>query len=342
VRGFFVDCRGGRFAVKAAVTVDATGEAELARAAGARMVPYLEIDSGQGVDTRYRTPKVPEGMIRDWYMKKRYPRFWNDTIYYALVADVDLPAYRRSMKKKVRMPARDAKFCKKHYGGFPMPMWQALAAARRRGADPFSGQLGKDVSYFFVCDAWPDYGGVTAMRIGVTGALDSSDPVQVSRVQDEVRAAAFRMVMFMRKHAAGWDKAYIAAAAPYFSFRGGPHVEGEHTLTVEEMFEGRKCRDALYRNIHEMNHHGDPSGFDVPYGCATPKGLEGILVCGRGAAYQRRGHEPTGFRARPAMMLFGQCVGTAAAYAALDGGTKKVDIRKVQARLRKDGVEVGR
>ena len=47
-------------------------------------------------------------------------------------------------------------------------------------------------------------------------------------------------------------------------------------------------------------------------------------------------------RARPSMMVFGQCVGTAAAIAALDGvATRDLDIRKAQKRLLEDGIFLG-
>ncbi len=98
----------------------------------------------------------------------------------------------------------------------------------------------------------------------------------------------------------------------------------------------------LFRNTHDHDHGGDASGFDVPYGITLPKGIEGLLVCGRGAAYLRRGHDPTGMRARPSMMVFGQAVGTAAAIAAIDGmRPRNVDIKKVQRRLVEDGIFLG-
>jgi hypothetical protein len=157
----------------------------------------------------------------------------------------------------------------------------------------------------------------------------------------QLRSRAFRIVAFLRQHVRGFERAYLLSCAP-LSFRGGPHIEGDRTLTVEDMFEGRKAPDALYRNIHERLHGGEASGYDVSLSCALPTGIEGLLVCGRGAAYQRRGHDPSGMRARPAMMVFGQAIGTAAAVAALDGVTpRQVNVRKVREALRKSGLAIG-
>jgi hypothetical protein len=105
-----------------------------------------------------------------------------------------------------------------------------------------------------------------------------------------------------------------------------------------------KFDDTLYRNIHlgQESHGGEPSGFDVPYRAVLPKNVDGLLVCGRGVAYLRRGHDPCAMRARPAMMVLGQAVGTAAAIAALDNSApKSVDIKKVQRRLVSDGIYLG-
>jgi hypothetical protein len=80
----------------------------------------------------------------------------------------------------------------------------------------------------------------------------------------------------------------------------------------------------------------------VPLGSLLPKRIAGLLVCGRGAAYLRRGHDPSGLRARPSMMIFGEAAGTVAAVAARAGvSPKRVDIRKVQRLLLKSGIFLG-
>ena len=180
------------------------------------------------------------------------------------------------------------------------------------------------------------------MHISCSGAVDASDAAQVSRIEGVLRAQGVRAVAFYRAHAPGFANACLIASSAFLGWRGGPHIAGDHTLTLEEAFGGRMCDDVLYRNIHEHEHGGAASGFDVSYGITLPKGIDGLLVCGRGAAYFRRGHEPTGMRARPAMMVFGQCVGTAAALAALDSVMPRdLDIRKAQKQLIGDGVFLG-
>lgn len=191
--------------------------------------------------------------------------------------------------------------------------------------------------------AFHRYGdGVVGLHITCRGAIDAGDPVQISRLEGRMREQAMKAVLFYRHYVPGFRRAYLLTCSAFLGMRGGSHIDGEHTLTPDEAFAGRKCADVLFRNTHEREHGGDPSGFDVPYGIVLPKEIDGLLVCGRGAAYLRRGHDPTGMRARPSMMVFGQAVGTAAAVAALDDLLpKEVDMQKVQRRLVADGIHLG-
>ena len=67
-----------------------------------------------------------------------------------------------------------------------------------------------------------------------------------------------------------------------------------------------------------------------------------MLVTGRGAAYVRRGHDPSGMRARPSMMTLGQATGIAAALTAKTGVTPKtLDIKTLQRALVNQGLHLG-
>jgi hypothetical protein len=161
-------------------------------------------------------------------------------------------------------------------------------------------------------------------------------------LESALREQAFETVEFMRKHAPGFEKAYLMFTSPFYGTRGGPCIEGEYTLTVEDCFEGRKFQDVMYRNTHEALHGGDESGFDVPYGICLPKKVDGLLVTGRGAAYIRRGHDPSGMRHRASMMALGNAVGTAAALTVKECTTPKLlEVNKLQKELLKQSFYLG-
>lgn len=342
VKGIFVECKGGRSAVLAKVVIDGTGDADIARRAGAPIIPYLAIAPGKGIDPRFKTKAIPQGMLRDMSMNREYPQYYNDTDLLCIMANVDRKAYMRFLKRPVRLSAADKKLGRRYFPNLPKALWPAFCAAWRKGPLPEFLPKTKIQVYTSILRPLLDYGGVFGFRVSSRGAIDASDPVLLSRLGGEMRARAFEGAEYLKKNIPGCENAYLLTTSSFLGFRGGPHIDGEHTLTVEEMFAPTRFDDVLYQNIHEMNHGADPSGFDVPYRAVLPRGIDGLLVCGRGAAYQRRGHEPTGMRCRPSMMVLGQTVGTAAAIAALDKvALRKVNIKKVQRRLVRDGIVLG-
>lgn len=337
VKGLFVECKSGRVAVKAKVTVDGTGEAEIARRAGAPMREYLAPDEAH------------EGMIRGKFNDKAYPTFWNDTQLLCIVAGAEVKRYLDFTNEDISLTDVEKAWLAKHqrFDSCPGSLIRVLCKAWENGDFPadveVAPNVGVTVRLFRIAEQRLTYGSdILGFRVDCRGAINCSDAMQLSRMEAVMRDMAFRMVRFHQKYVPGFERAYLATCSPFLGMRGGPHIEGEHTLALEESWEGRKCDDVLYRNVHEQNHGGDPSGFDVPYGICLPKNIDGLLVCGRGAAYLRRGHDPTGMRARPSMMVFGQTVGTAAAIAALDNVTpRNVDTKKVQKRLMADGIFLG-
>ena len=332
VRGLFVECKSGRVAVKAKVTIDGTGDAEIAYRAGAALVPFMPVETAH-----------PD-YFRPAYVSESHPRHYNDTQLLCLVAGVNLEKFKAFCEQDSPMTDGDREWGEQTglLKAFPSGLIPALRRAEASGDFSPKGEILPNVR-LSTSGRFGDYGsGVVPLHITCAGAIDASDPKQLSLLEGEMRAQAFRTVRFYQQNAPGFENAYLLVCAPFLGMRGGPHIEGEYTLTPEDAFAGLKCEDVLFRNIHVHNLGGDASGFDVPYAITVPREIDGLLVCGRGAAYLRRGHDPTGMRARPSMMVFGQCVGTAGALAVLDGETpKSVDIKKVQRRLIADGIVLG-
>jgi hypothetical protein len=336
LRGLFVETVSGRVAVKAKVTVDGTGSGAIAERAGAGMVAYLE-----------PWDEYAE-YIRPPYLRKDDATHYNDTGLLCAAGGIDKAAYQAFAEADAELSEEDTAWAEKRGmlreppRGYP----RGLVAALRRADEDGSYRPRDEVEPGVRMSTTHQFGGpddaLGVFAVICTGAVDAGDHAQVSRIEGAMRAQAFKAVAFYRANAPGFETAYLAFCAPFLGWRGGPHIEADHTLTPEECFSGALFDDVLYRNIHEHEHGGAASGFDVPYSITLPKGIDGLLVCGRGAAYLRRGHDPSGMRARPSMMVFGQCVGTAAAVAAQDGATPRtVDIKKVQRRLVEDGINLG-
>ncbi|MAG37240.1 MAG: hypothetical protein CL878_13480 [Dehalococcoidia bacterium] len=330
--GLFVEGKSGRVAVQAKVVVDATADVDIARRAG---VPIIAA-----------TPPDPSlaPLVRPPLLEPEY-RVWNDTGLFYLVANIDFDAYQAFADSRVTLGEGDREWLRgRNPGGFPQPLLPLLRQAWESGEYRHMQDLEPTV-HMASRGTHIHYGnGLAGNHVTVRGEIRREDMEQHSRLEAALRKHIFETVQFYRRHVPGFEQAYLLCVAPYFGARGGPCIEGEHTLTVQEAYTGRKFDDVMFRNIHEglPMHGGEPSGHDVPYRMIQPKGLDGLLVTGRGAAYIRRGHDPTGMRSRPSIMMLGEATGIAAALAARAGATPKtLDVRQLQQALLRQGFHLG-
>ena len=182
------------------------------------------------------------------------------------------------------------------------------------------------------------------LRLGLKGQFEHHSTLQMSSIETILRKRAFERVLKMREGVPGCEHAYLLATASYLGGRGGACIEGEHTLTLYEAYDGTKFDDVLYRVIFRrpfVTGH-NKYGFEVPYRILLPKGIDGLLVTGRGASYIRRGHDGPGIRPRLSMMTLGEATGTAAALAVRDGCTPRaLDVKLLQSELVAAGIPVG-
>jgi hypothetical protein len=180
--------------------------------------------------------------------------------------------------------------------------------------------------------------GVAFMRYNVLGQFHSDDWRQMSALEAGIREHAWEFVRFIRDHIPGCKQVQLLFVSPFLGGRGGACIAGEHTLTVQDALNGRRFEDAILTVKQPGLQAEGESVFDFPYRMLLPKGLDGLLVTGRGASYLRRGHNPSVFRARDLMLTLGQVVGEAAALCVKKGCTpRNLDVRILQAALRKQG-----
>ncbi len=128
-------------------------------------------------------------------------------------------------------------------------------------------------------------------------------------------------------------------------------IIGEYTLTTQDILNQRTHPDTISQHVSNFDAAAFPDSamllvydmkgpdfhVDMPYRCLLPKGLDGILVIGLGASAER--DAMTLVRMRPDLQNQGYAAGMAAAMAAkLEGHTGKIDIKKVQQQVVKEGV----
>jgi len=295
VVGLYVENKSGRQAIPAAVVIDATGEADVARRAGAPVnYPDPEImERGRTMGIQFVVGGV------DW---DRH----------------DAPDPQRALErygKAVEQAGQDDEFA-------PMREVADLCTLHgfeyRRGgprcAGMATGYIGVD---------WPDH-------------INQGDGAHISRMEVEMRQYCFETAAFWKKRVPGFEDSYLLSIAPFLGSRGGPAIDGEVTLTQEDIDAERTFDDVVFIYLY---WRADPPGrMDFPYRALLPREIDGLLATGRSAA-RRPGSL---MRARPVMMQMGEAAGTAAALAARGAVTpRELDVCTLQLALLDAGFHLG-
>jgi len=327
VRGLFVENKSGRRAVLAKVVIDATGEADVARRTEAPILypktSYREVDG-----------HAPTGM----------------GLYY-LVGGIDwdrFDAFRRDGEPG----ADDLEWGRKTLG-------EGLTDAHRpvlhvlRQAHEKAGYHPR--SHVMLGDARVGINGGGIGKMGVNGVghgqvapdrveeLDASDGLHVSALEGALRARIFKTFQFWRTYVPGFENTCLLAIAPFLGSRGGPCIEGEYTLTMDDCRAGRRFDDVMYlygefRALHWTCEHGGCRWTDMPYRAMLPKKIDGLMAVGRSAS----GIPDTLLRNRMAAKVMGQACGIAAAMAATrDLSPRQLDVKEFQTALLDAGFYLG-
>lgn len=346
VRGLFVETCSGRVAIRAKVVIDGTGQALVAARAGAPMVYKVGDIFCKGVVLRFYTHPEHEN--------------WNDTELYYLMAGVDMDAFRAFSGRQVSLRGEDAAFQRGEQREDPLwnvynqeppaPIIPLLRRAAQRGEYLHKSFIDDRVMMVTKLQDMRDYGrGIVGAYVWCGGEFDISNVKQKTRLERTLRKQAFDTVQFLRRRVPGFGQAWLLATPAFIGARGGPFIDGEHVLTPQEMIDGARFPDALFRDLGnpiikqylKQPWPGNPGGHDVPYRMILPKKIDGLLVIGRGAAYLRRGHDPGGGRRRSMQMHLGEAAGLAAALSVRRRVTPRhLDIRLLQRELRKAGFPV--
>ena len=312
VKGLYVETVSGRKAVRAQVTIDATGEAAVAARAGCPML--------RPSDERPR--KILDAVER---MKPTYPTFGGAEMAkvmgipsmggYVLIGGVDTKAYTTHEEKS----------------GAPCVVGE-IDFSRRTEDIEGVGQIEFQLNRGCVSAE-----GLAGLRLEIKNVPDAGDADVLSRLEFHARIFCFETVQLMRQHTPGCARSCLLFVSPFIGCRGGTCIDGEYSLTADDMAEQRRFDDIIY--IPQLvTDDGTPVGFncDVPYRVLLPKGVDGLLCVGRSASHRRM------LRTRPNCMLQGDAAGVAAALAVETGKTPKtIGVRDLQRLLLKAGFYLG-
>ena len=158
-----------------------------------------------------------------------------------------------------------------------------------------------------------------------------------------MRALAFETWNLWKNYVPGFEDSSLLFIAPFLGSRGGPCIEGDYTLTMEDCRAGKRFDDVIYvygefRALRYTASQGKPLWVDVPYRVMLPKGIEGLMAVGRSAS----GKPDTLLRNRMAVKVMGEAGGIAAALAVKKGiEPRALDVKELQHGLLDAGFHLG-
>lgn len=312
----------------AKAVIDATGEADVARRAGASMLypkqEYSEVDghSPTGMGIHFVVGGV------DW------------DAYQASLTGVDVSDDDMAWAER---QVRDQQLLKVFHGLIP-----GLRLENEKSGYLFETSVtleGTRVGITMPSLSPTRMPGVLQGRTSIERleVIDAGNGDHMAILEAAVRRHIFESFSFIKRNAGGFENASLLCIAPFLGSRGGPSIEGDYILTMDDCREGKLFDDVLlrygeFRALRYTSEQGEPKWVDVPYRVFLPKRIEGLLAVGRAAS----GQPDTLLRNRMAAKVMGQAVGTAAAMAADEGLTPRaLDVRRLQETLLDDGFHLG-
>jgi hypothetical protein len=301
IRGVVVDAKQGKQAILARIVIDATGDGDIAAKAGLPF-EYGRPEDGlvQGMTMMFRLSGVDPASVNSH--PQDADRVW-------------------TLMKKLR-----------DEGEFP-PFNEHAARHCLRHAQP------PDKFY--------------NMSPAAGNPLDEE---QLTRLTAQARRQVHQYVELWRVQMPGFQLAKVEQTGFSLGIRESRRIRGLKTLDAQMVVKAVKQPDAIGHGVWMIDIH-DPKGsgyttwsdqkpeamppvgqsYHIPLGMCLNAKMPNLAVVGRCASSTHEGHSSV--RVQTHCMVMGQGVGTCAALA-LDAGLEmaKLDIRKLQSVLRKDGV----
>jgi hypothetical protein len=327
VRGVVVVSRGRRTVVEATTVIDASGDGDVAVAAG---VPFEKGDAAAGdlqpVTLMFRMVGV-DG--------ERLLRFVRDNPEnFGLGEFEGLGMTPRECAEALYRQGLPKAFL---VGDGPL-----MRAAIERGDLHRSSMMGitptsiprREVS-------------VNTTRVG---HLDATDTARLSAAFPDLVRQVWECAAFLKARLPGFEDAVFSGLAPRIGIRETRRVLCDEVLSDEDVALARKRPDGIAKGGHEIDVHlagtghmrrpiKDGGSYDIPYGMLLARGVDNLMVVGRCMSATRVAHSSA--RVMGTCIAMGQAAGTAATLAATandaPANLRRVDVGRLRDVLRGQG-----
>lgn len=181
---------------------------------------------------------------------------------------------------------------------------------------------------------------------------DTLTPEGIFLAESNLRAQIDPILAFLQKYVPGFAGCRLKGTGSTLGVRETRRILGDYVLSDQDVEEGTHHQDVVVHNawylidIHNPVGGGQAEGhshlakpYDIPYGSLLPKGLEGLLTCGRCISGSHRAHGS--YRVSGVCFATGQAAGIAAALAAQYGVTPRaLEISTLQDVMTQAGIRL--
>jgi len=224
------------------------------------------------------------------------------------------------------------------------PFWQTKADENKRLTDCLMYKVGGLSSQ---TDIWGCGFQDTMVLWGPgAGAHNGADARELTDMEISTRLALYAHLESVKEKHPEFKDARIIETGSLLGIRQTRFIEGEYQLTGEDVLSGARFADVIALASNPViSYYGyrrflEHEGYDIPYRCLLPKGVDGLLVAGRCMSSDQIAYES--WRAMAHVLCIGEAAGVAAAVAAADHvPPKKADVSKIQRLLVAQGAELG-
>jgi hypothetical protein len=324
IRGVIVENKSGRQRIEAAITIDCSGDGDVAARGG---VAWAKGRTGDGLVQAPTLVFKLAGVDRANFIAGcRNP----EINYREWIAPY--PELREKMMRRIDL--MNVIIC----GGYAGLIAQARAAGEFEV--PQTRIVGVKLHQ-------PDQFLVVMTRVlglDPTSAASLSDAY--TRVYDQIPV----LVRFFKHWVPGFERSHLGEIAPMLGVRESRRIMGDYVLSADDLIAGRVFEDAVSMGAYHIDIHR-PAGtwvdshnvraYTIPLRSLIARDVDGLLMAGKCLSATHEAIAST--RVIPICMGQGQAVGTVAALALRRGvGVREVPIADLQDTLAAQGAEFGR
>lgn len=312
VRGVFVENVDGRQAIRAAVTVDCTGNGDVVAAAGS---DWVKGNTLQPMTMPFRVGNVAPDPDREHAAPVRIPIGPEAT----LLTEPLLSRYA-STRRDIDLDV------------------DAMRGARSRGelpsfGGPWFGGMEKDI-------AWVN----TTRVVG-----DASDAQELTRAEVTARKDTVVLLDALRQHSPAFANGRLLQTSTQIGVRETRRLVGAYTLTGDDIRTDARFDDGIAVGCWPIDVHPAedvgvhamyvPLPYEIPYRSLLPQHTDGLLVAGRCISVDRDALGSA--RVGATCAATGQAAGVAAALAAVHGRQpRQLDPQAIRTAIQDQGGRV--